>query len=178
MKTRIIIIAVLILAVAISCRTRLKPILFELDGENRVTLNQKETWYQVGYDLYNTATGNPLVKGDGIILVSSQYARHPERNEIQTGLFKSAGEIEYRLFIPLLFINEGDSLDIGGKSVCRLIGLYEMADSLKHYDCRQGYLKIDTVKSSRFSAYMSGKYFNSENDSLVLEGRLNAVKKK
>lgn len=178
MKTKLIIIAVLIFILAVSCQTRLKSVMYEINGENRSALNHAETYYQVGYDLNPKAPGNPLMDGDNIVLVSRQNAPHPEKSEIQTGLIRSTGEIEYRLYVPIPFINTGDSLDISGKSFCRLIGLFNKADDLKQYECREGYIIIDTVKSSRFTSILSGKFYNPENDSLILEGRLNAVLKK
>ncbi|MEW5924983.1 MAG: hypothetical protein AB1746_13445 [Candidatus Zixiibacteriota bacterium] len=178
MKTKIIIIAVLVFVLAISCRTRLGSVLYEIDGENQTALSQKETYYQVGFDLDKSSLVNPLINGKKIVLISRQNAAHPEKSEIATGLITSTGEIEYRVYVPIPFINEGESLNVSGKSFCRLIGLFDIADSLKHYECREGYIKIDTVKPSRFVSYLSGKYYNRENDSLILEGHLNAVRKK
>lgn len=173
MKYKIIIIAALVLFAAVSCNNRLRPILYEINGENRLHLSHNETYYQIGHELNHRHDLRPLRDGDMIVLTTIQNAVHPEQSEVATGLITAIGEIEYRLYAAIPFINEGDSLDIAGNSICRLIGFYETADSLKHYECREGYIKIDSVRSSRFHAFLSGKYFNLRNDSLLFDGDLN-----
>ena len=172
MRNKTIIIVVLALLVAVSCNNRLRPILYEINGENHMSLSHNETYYQIGRELNHRYDQRPLRDGDRIVLTTIQSAVDSEKSELSTGLITAVGEIEYRLYTAFPFINEGDSLDIADNSICRLIGLYEIADSLKHYECREGFIKIDSVKSSRFHAYLSGKYFNRNNDSLLFEGDL------
>jgi len=93
-----------------------------------------ETYYQIGHELNHRHDLRPLRDGDMIVLTTIQNAVHPEQSEVATGLITAIGEIQYRLYAAIPFINEGDSLDIAGNSICRLIGFYETADSLKHQD--------------------------------------------
>jgi len=178
MKTKTTLIVILVLLAVVSCRTRLKSILYEVNDESRLGLVHDETYYQTGFELNDNYEQNAMKYGSGIVMTSVQKATHPESGELITGLLKAVGEIEYRLYVHLPFINQGDSIDLAGNSICRLIGLYQFDDSLKHYSCREGFIRIDTAKSARFHAYLSGKYFNISNDSLILEGDLSARLKK
>jgi len=178
MNIKITIIAALVLLALISCRSRLQPTLYEIMDNGRHKLVQNDTYYQAGFELNDNYAKSAVRAGSGIVLVTSQSAKNIEKDEVSTGLIKAVGEIEYRLYVYLPFINQNDSLDISGNSICRLIGFYEIEDSLKHYSCREGYIKVDSVKSSRFNAFLSGKFYNRQNDSLLFEGFLKAEQKK
>jgi hypothetical protein len=67
---------------------------------------------------------------------------------------------------------------MAGKSICRILALYDLDERLRHYTCTEGFLKIDSVKSSSFHALLSGKYFNQNGDSLIFEGDLKVKRKK
>ena len=178
MKIKTTIIAALFMLALISCRSRLQPTLYEILDSGKRELVRNDTYYQTGFELNDDYARSAVRPGSGIVMVTSQSAKNTEKDEVSTGLIKAVGEIEYRLYVYLPFINQDDSLDISGKSICRLIGFYEIADSLKHFSCREGFIKVDSVKSSRFNAFLSGKFFNRHNDSLLFEGFLKAEQKK
>ena len=170
--------SIAIIVISISCRSRLKPVVYEIRGESRHQLSTRNSYYMENYRLVDTTAGNPLKAGSGNLLVAELIIAPPDRKEISTGLIKAVGEMEYRVYIALPAEISPDSLDIAGQSVCRIIGLYELTDSLTHYVCAEGYLKIDTVKSSRFHAILSGKYHNVMDDSLRIDGDLSVTRKK
>lgn len=177
MKTIILFLLTVLVAFSISCRTRLRPKLYIINETLKQPLDLKQSYYLNNFSLKTTPGGSPLVSGSANVLVSNQSMTNPGDDIIETGLIKAVKEISYRLYVELPADIKVDSLNIMDKSICRIIGNYEVENQIKHYVCREGYLAIDTVKSSRFFARMYGKYFNSANDSLIFEGTLNVKQK-
>ena len=66
------------------------------------------------------------MSGRGKVLITSQILESPDQDEIKTGLIKSVGRIEYRVYLELPEDIKIDSLDISNKSICRIIGQYEL----------------------------------------------------
>jgi hypothetical protein len=118
------------------------------------------------------------MSGRGNVLVTDQSSKDPGGEEIGTGLIKVVRETTYRIYVALPEDIVEDSINITDQSICRVIGLYDLEDDLKHYVCDEGYVKIDSVKSSRFHAYLSGRYYNTRRDSLIFEGDLSVKRRK
>jgi hypothetical protein len=152
--------------------------MYQVGEESRTKLEYVDSYWMDNFTLSQVETGDPLMPGEGKILICNQKRYDPDLAEIETGLFKATGEINYRIYVDLPENITTGSLNLKNKSICRIIGLYELDDRLKNYECREGYLKIDTVKSNRFHAQLYGKYFNYKNDSLVFDGDMNVVHKK
>lgn len=178
MKVKLIFAAIVILVLVSSCRHRLRPILYKVEGGDRLTLDLENCYYMDGFTLSSVFRANPLTPGRGKVLVTNHSIKDPGREEIRIGLIKAVGEIMYRIYVALPEDIAEDSINIAGKSVCYIIGLYDLDDNIKHYLCNEGYLKIDSVRSSRFHAFLSGKYYNIEKDSLIFEGDLNVKRRK
>ncbi|UCD94027.1 MAG: hypothetical protein JSU69_09690 [Candidatus Zixiibacteriota bacterium] len=178
MKSSLTLIFCLLSVLLISCRPGLRPALYIIDAESRRQLNTEDSYYLENRELIDRPEGLPHRAGQGNILISNQTIINPEQAEIETGLIRAVGEIKYRIYVALPEEISGDSLDIASKSICRIVALYHLAERLRHYTCTEGFLKIDSVKSSSFHALFSGKYFNPENDSLVFEGDLKVKRKK
>ncbi len=175
---KIFFIALGIFLVLLSCRSRLKPKMYQVEEESRLKLEYIDSYWMDNFALSLSSESDPLSSGEGKVLISNQRRANPDRGEIRTGLISAVGEINYRIYVALPQNITTGSMDLKKKSICRIIGMYELDDRIKHYECREGYLKIDTVKSSRFHAQMYGKYFNYKNDSLIFEGDLNVKQKK
>jgi hypothetical protein len=175
---KIFFIALGIFLILLSCRSRLRPKMFQVEENSRLKLDYVDSYWMDNFALSLSAEADPLSPGVGKVLISNQRRANPDRGEIETGLISAVAEINYRIYIDLPQNITTGSMDLKNKSICRLIGMFELDDRIKHYECREGFLKIDTVKSSRFHAQMYGKYFNYKNDSLVFEGDLNVKQKK
>jgi hypothetical protein len=168
----------LFLALVVSCRPGLRPRLHIIDGEGRRQLSAEESYYLENREFVNKPEGLPHKAGRANILITDQTAIDPDRAEIETGLIRAVGEIKYRIYVSLPEKISIDSLDIAGKSICRIMALYDLDERLRHYVCMEGFLKIDSVKSSYFHALLSGGYFNQNGDSLFFEGDLKVKRKK
>lgn len=175
---KILFIVVCIVTILISCRSRLKPNMYQIEENSRLKLDYIDSYYLENFTISLSEKSEPLIPAEGKVLISNQKRIDPDNIEIETGLMSALGEINYRIYVALPKNITTGKLDLKNKSICRIIGMYDLENRLKHYECREGYLKIDTVKSSRFHAYLYGKYFNYKNDSLVFDGDLNVKEKK
>jgi hypothetical protein len=173
-----ILVIIGVLAVIMSCHSRLKPRLYQVGEESRLRLEYVDSYWLDNFTLSRAEEGDPLIPGEGKVLICNQKRTDPNQAEIETGLLTAVGEINYRIYVDLPDKITTGSLNLKNKSICRIIGMYEIDDRVKHYECREGYLKIDTVKTNRFHAQLYGKYFNYKNDSLVFDGDLNVKEKK
>jgi len=159
------------------CRHGLKPVVYRVSESGRTDLSSGETYFMQGYILGRKNATNPIEPGEGTVLISNQSMVNPKQEEINTGLILSVGEINYRFYFSLPQQIKKDSIAIGGESLCRIIGMYELPDSVRNFECQDGFIRIDTVKSSRISAVFSGTYQNSLADTLIFEGSIGAKKK-
>lgn len=165
-------LALLTVTGLIACRSRYTAVVYKVTGEERLPLGTQTSYYLTGFILENRPGIDPLLSGDGLVMVSRQLGPDPNQDFLETGLITAVSEIEYRFYTELPVPLRADSTDITGESICRIIGHYELDDELRHYECRGGFLKIDSVKSSQFYAHWRGRYFNSRSDSLIFEGNL------
>jgi hypothetical protein len=173
-----IIAATVLMAMSCGCRQRLAPVLYRVDGGEEQRLDPVESYYLEGYSLTPLPTDYPFETGEGKVLVTIHRGIDPGLAGVKAGILTAPGELTYRIYIALPNQIAESTFEIEEKSYCRIVGMYERDDKFKNFVCREGYLRIDTLGASKFSAFLSGKYFNIINDSLVFEGFLKARRKK
>ncbi len=180
MKLRpfIFLFLVLPLIVSVSCQNKYRPRFYIIQEAARQELALENSYFMQGYIISPNPGKNLMVPGAGAVVVTNQKSTHPGKIDLPAGLMTVEGEINHRIVIAIPETPVKDSLNIAGHSLCQLIGRYELPDSLNLYYCREGYMKIDSAKSSGFFAFLSGKYFNVKNDSLQFSGELRVKKKK
>jgi len=185
-----------------SCQSRYRPRFYLIQESVQRELTLDDSYYLEGYKISPRPLENLIVPGAGTVLVTNQKSVRPDKKEIPAGLMTVQGEMIYRIVIALPArqkpdlpkIPVKDSLDLADNSLCKLIGRYELPDSLNLYYCREGYLKIDLVPSKAgfenksssfrsvtrpdFQAFLWGRYFNIKNDSLQFSGELRVKKGK
>ncbi len=168
------IILVIIAMLFIACQNRLSPKTYRIAGEDRLLLSDKESYYLAEMSLSDEAGTNMMLPGFGNILVLERTITNKNKKEINTGLIAAVNEIEYRIYANLPEEIRIDSLSLKDQAVCLLMDKFEWPDKMRKYYCKEGYIAIDTVKSNRFTAFISGKFYNPNNDSLIFEGRFSA----
>jgi hypothetical protein len=178
MKTKAKLFLIVSVFVLTGCQSRLAQNIYEIRFESKVPLKTERSYYLSNAILKDRPDSEPIAAGKGNILVAHLKAPEPKRDEYNLGFMKAVAEIEYRIFAEIPSPIMAESLNIADKSICRLIGLFDLNDNLKRYYCRDGYLLIDSVKSSKFYARIHGAYYNFQNDSLVIDGNLVVKKKK
>jgi hypothetical protein len=172
MRARSFIVIFILLIISAGCRPKYHTHFFRTDeGINR-ELTAEESYSVEGYRISERPLENLIVPGSGRVLVTNQSMTAPGGKELLTEFLTVKERITYRLAVDIPGHIQKDSLNIRGQSVCQIIGLYNLPDSLRLYRCRKGYLLIDSVKSSKFFATISAKYFNINNDSLSFSGGL------
>jgi hypothetical protein len=178
MRKIYLIILFVLIVVLISCNTKYSLHFYKFEGQQRFDLQNEGSYFRDGYVIARNNPGGIISPGLGTVLVTNQSMVDPEMKDIPSGLLTTSGKINYRIYTDLPADLKKDSLSIGGKSICQIIGQYNRPESLKIYNCTEGYIRLDSVKSSKFFAVLSGKYVNLQNDSLVFWGEMKPKKRK
>ena len=178
MKNGLIIFIIGLICISCTYQHRLRPKFYRVERDYQQELVSRESYYLDGFSIRDAYDANPLTPDGARVLVTYQTALSSDSGRIDFGILSVPGEIGYRIYVELPEVTGKDSIGITGRSICRIIGLYEMADSLKHFRCTDGYLLIDTVKANRFTAYLSARYLNVVRDSLAFRGRLDVQRLK
>jgi hypothetical protein len=172
MRAKSIIFLSLILLFATGCHPKYYTHFFRTDeGINR-ELMAEESYYVEGFRISEQPLENLIVPGSGNVLVTNQSMAVPGAKELMTEFLTVKERMTFRLAADIPGEIKKDSLNIKDQSICQIIGLFNLPDSLRLYRCREGYLLIDSVKSSKFFATISARYFNINSDSLSFSGSL------
>jgi hypothetical protein len=177
MKIKLALCFLLILLSCPACRQYGNLRFYVTRGESRQLSKPEGSYYLENYVISSRPQDNLLALGDGKVLITNQSVPDPEQKELQAGWILTQGSLTYRIAATLPQTIVRDSLNLAGRSICQIIGQFNLPDSLRIYNCREGYLLVDSVKSSKFFAILSGKYYNVNNDSLIFSGQLKVKKK-
>jgi len=170
MKYRLPVIILLTCLSIIACRHRLKPKMYQINEGREVLMTTNESYYYKNLHLLlDSAT---MIPGENIVLVASHTLDDTGRTYITGNVISFDEKNTYRLYVELPAQLQRDSLDIAGKSVCRLAGKYDLANEMRTYICRKGFALIDSVRTKWFYAALSGFYVNAVNDTLQFRGDL------
>jgi hypothetical protein len=169
MRKAIVTVVMLALAV-IACHPKYRIDFYKIEGPEKRLLSNEDSYFLNGFRISPNPLENQVAAGAGKVLVTNQSMPDPEQMRIKSGIITTEGKLNYRIYVQLPESIKKDSLNISGNSICQLVGRFNIDDTLKIYNCREGYILIDSVKSSRFFAILSGKYYNQSNDSLIFSG--------
>ncbi len=174
MKIKTIILIGFVFILALSCKSRLQPRLYQVGESISFLLKEVESFYRPGYILTDEPQTSYIRPGDGTVLVAKRIG--PSAGELQTlgKVFTVEEKTAYQIMVELPTSIRRDSLDLRGRSICRLEGRFDVDEQLRIYRCMQGFMVIDTVWTSSFRGRLSGIYVNPENDTLIFEGDLKA----
>jgi len=137
-------------------------------------LRPVENYYLEDTHLIDDVERRFQIAGAGNLLIASYIHPDPEVLDTALRIFEFTPDLEYRLYIDLPVELEVDSLDIAGKSICFIVGQYELRDYLKTFRCGEGYLAIDSIKKQKLFTRLNGIYYNSAGDSLLFRGKITA----
>ncbi len=174
MRIKAVLLIVLVFLLMFSCKNRLKPRLYQIDESKQFPLKETDSYYRHGFILSDNAELSYIAPGDGTVLFTRRVG--PTGDEIKTlgNVFSVESKTAYQILVGLPFRLDRDSLDLKGRSLCRLEGQFNLEEGLRLYRCTEGFIAIDSLWASSFRARLSGIYVNSENDTLVFDGDLKA----
>ncbi len=174
MRIKAVLLIALISLTLFSCKNRLKPRLYQISESKRYLLKETDTFYRHGFVLTDNPELSYIEPGDGTVLFARRVG--PKGDEIKTlgNVFSVESKTSYRVLVGLPLRLDRDSLDLRGRSLCRLEGQFNLDEGLRLYRCTEGYIVLDSVWTSSFRARLSGIYVNSERDTLVFDGDLKA----
>lgn len=163
--------------ILIGCGTSINQNFFRLGLEQELPLKKLDNYWLSNYHLSDDAEAKFRIPGAGNLLIAEYSQTDYEYADTTEKIFKIYPDLVYRIYTDLPIELSPDSLDIAGKSICHLVGRFDLRDYLKIYRCGEGYLVIDTVKGSRIKVRLSGTYYNTAGDSLVFRGSISAKRK-
>ena len=172
MRYRVPIILLLVGLSILACRHRLKPKMYQIKDGREMLMTSDESYFHKNLRLLLDSTA--MVPVDYTVLVTSQTLIDTNRTYVTGYVISFDNKYTYRLYVELPSELQNDSLDIADKSVSRLTGQYDLANDLRTYICREGFILIDSVKGRSFHAVLSGLYVNAEHDTLQFHGNLKA----
>ena len=174
MRIKAVLLIALIPLTLFSCKNRLKPRLYQISESKQFLLKETDSYYRHGFVLTDNPELSYIEPGDGTVLITRRVG--PPGDEIKTlgKIFTVEAKTSYQILVGLPLRLDRDSLDLKGRSICRLEGQFNLDEGLRLYRCTEGYIALDSVWASSFRARLSGIYVNSENDTLVFDGDLKA----
>jgi len=167
-------IAIIILLAFNACQNKFLPKLYHVESGSEQLLELENCYFLNGYRLAEKPLSSMVQPGNGLVLITNQSRIDSGMVNVKSGWVTVDAQIRYQIAVQLPENLKKDSLDIAGNSTCLLVGKYDLPDSLKLYYCRQGYILIDSVKSSRFTAVLDGTYISITRDTLRFKGALKA----
>lgn len=176
MRYRFLISLALLLTLA-ACQNKFLPRLFRVDKGIQSRLQLEESYFLKGYKISDNPLSSLYQKGEGLLLVTTQSQTDSSMLNLKSGFVTVDAQIKYRIAVELPSDLQADSIDISNRSVCQLLGLYHLPDSLKLYRCHSGYILVDSVKSSQFTAVLEASFVNQSEDTLQFSGSLKAKQK-
>ncbi len=135
-------------------------------------LRRIEDYYLADTHLVDDPAQRFQIAGAGNLLIASYVRPDPETIDTALHVIEVQPNLEYRIYTDLPVDLRIDSLDIAGKSLCFMVGQYELADYLKTYRCGEGYLTIDSIRKGMLYTRLSGLYYNTAGDSLYFRGNI------
>jgi len=172
MRLGTVLLLLIILTLVSSCRNRLKPQLYYIEHDSQFKLTQSNCYFIDKMQFSRNHDSTDIVPGQGNLLITNQDFYDTSRVYFPGDILSVDQKLTYRIFINLPAEIKPDSLDINGQSICKIIGLYELDDAINMYQCRNGYLLIDSVKRSSFFGELSAVYNNNQGDSLKFTGNM------
>ncbi|UCD17217.1 MAG: hypothetical protein JSV44_12320 [Candidatus Zixiibacteriota bacterium] len=178
MKHRTVAVTTIILLTLIACGHRLKPKLYQVHDNRGILLKNIDSYYLDGFRLSRNLDSAAIIKGNGNILVANYIGPDSGQIFIAAKVISVDQTVKYRLYVELPSAIKQDSIDIEDKSICHIIGRYDLEERLRQYECCLGYLLVDSVKKSSFYGILAATYVNPMNDTLKFKGDLKALRKK
>ncbi len=176
MRYRFLISLAVLLTLA-SCQNKFLPKLYRVDNGIQNRLQLEESYFLNGYKISDEPVSSLFQKGDGILLVTTQSQTDFSMLNLKSGWVTVDAQIKYRIAVELPSEVKADSLNITNRSVCQILGLYHLPDSLKLYRCRTGYILVDSVKASQFTAILEASFVNVAEDTLHFTGSIKAKRR-
>lgn len=157
-----------------SCKNRLQPRLYQEVESKKLFLPEIDTYYKSGFVMGNDPDLSYMQTGRGTVMIVERQGPTESEIKIFRNIFSVNEKLSYKFIFDLPFELNVDSIPLAGKSICRLIGRYELEEKQRIYECVSGDIVIDTVWNTALRARVNGVYVNAADDSLKFSGDVKA----
>ncbi len=172
MGTTFLVIALL---VGLGCKRTYFRIREEAQSKQTVKFKQMESYHQMGKTIALTQGKFELRPGDSTILYISGEASLSGVGEAGVATLSFKETARFYFMLPS-FVKVG-SYDVNYQSICEIIGSPQYGFSENLFTCQTGRVVVDSIKGSKLYGQFGGKYINTSNSTLTVEGDFNAKQK-
>jgi len=171
-KIVILIVAVAaILALAACKRIHINVAEEVNDGRsNRFVI--KESWYEMGKSIAITDGQYQLVPGDSIVLYIRGLGTVTGVGEAGVATLDFPQTTRFYIMLPNILSER--TYDISRSAICEITGSLNYGTGENLFVCQSGKVAIDSLKGEKIYGQFSGKYINTRNQSISVDGPFKA----
>lgn len=172
-KNKVIVIVVAVVLFGLSACKRVHFNVAEEvnDGRsNRFVI--KESWYRMGKSIAITGGQYQIVPGDSIILYIRGLGTVTGVGEAGVATLDFPQTTRFYIMLPNILSEK--SYDIGQSAICEITGSLNYRAGENLFICQTGQVAIDSIKSEKLYGRFSGKYLNTSNQSISVDGPFKA----
>ena len=147
----------------------------EVAGNQPNKFRVQEAHYQMGKSIAITGGRYEIVPGDSIILYIKGQGTVTGVGE--AGVATLDFPETTRFYISLPNILGVKTYNIGQKAICEITGNLDYGSGENLFVCQSGRLVVDSLKKDKIYGNFSGKYLNTSNKSITVDGSFRAGSK-
>jgi hypothetical protein len=164
--------AVMILLSLAACKRIYYHVSEEISGNKPNKFRIQEAYYQMGKSIAITGGRYELVPGDSIILFIQGQGTVTGVGE--AGVATLDFPETTRFYISLPNILGVKTYHTGRRAICEITGNLNYGPGEDLFVCQSGKVVIDSLKGDKIYGNFSGKYLNTSNKSITVDGPFKA----
>lgn len=166
---------VLIVLLGLGCKRTYFRIREESQNKQTVKFTMRESYFQLGKSIALTQGKFEIRPGDSTVLYVSGEASLSGVGEAGVATLQFNETARFFFMLPI-FLKTG-SYDVNYRSICEVIGSPQYGYNENLFTCQSGRVVIDSIKGSKIFGQFGGKYINTRNATLTVEGDFHAKQK-
>ena len=166
------ILAATVILGLISC----KRLYFHVTEENRGGASNrfvlKKAHYQMGKSVAITGGRFQLVPSDSIVLYIEGQGTVTGVGEAGVATLDFAETTRFYIVLPTRLSVK--KYDVGNRAICEITGSLGYNPGENLFVCQSGQVVVDSLKKEKIFGTFAGKYINTRNQSMTVDGRFKA----
>lgn len=165
-------VAVAILLSLAACKRMYYHVSEEVAGNTPNKFRLQESYYQMGKSIAITGGRYELVPGDSIILYIKGQGTVTGVGEAGVATLDFPETTRFYIMLPNNLSLK--SYNTGGRAICDITGNLNYGAGEDLFVCQSGKVVIDSLKGDKVYGKFSGKYLNTSNKSISVDGPFKA----
>lgn len=176
-KTVLVVNAILliVLFLGVGCKKTYFRIREESQDKQTVKFTMRESYFELGKSIALTQGNFEIRPGDSTILYVAGDASLPGFGEEGVATLEFKETARFYFMLPT-FLKTG-SYNVNFRSICEVLGSPQYGFGENLFTCQNGRVVIDSIKGSKIFGQFGGKYINTRDVTLTVEGDFHAKQK-